>query len=156
VEPASQHQDPRLTAQPPSAFSGRARGSLAVVSLLTAWLCTVALLFAMTPHPEGTDSSRFSEELSGLYAEIFVWHESMYIFPGEWVPDETWREALKKKIAVFDAEMARLPSSPCADEARAIVQRQGTFMAQTKEAMPAVERAWKDTIDSLPLTCGEF
>jgi len=27
--PASRHRDPRLTAQPPSAFSGRARGSLA-------------------------------------------------------------------------------------------------------------------------------
>ena len=154
--PASRHRGPRLTAQPPSAFSGRARGSLAVLSLLTAWVLTVALIVGATPHPEGTDSSRFSTELSSLYAEIFFWHESMYIFPGEWKPDLGWRKDIGKKIDSFMHEMDRLPKSPCADEARAIVQGQGLFIAETPKSMPAVEYAWKNTMEKLPLECGEF
>lgn len=156
MEPASQHQDPRLTAQPPSAFSGRARGSLAVLSLVSVWVLTLSLVIGSTPHPEGTDSSRFSDELSALYQEIFSWHESMYIFPGVWEPDLDWKDAITAKVEAFHKEMARLPESACADKARAIVQRQGAFVAYTKESMPAVERAWKETLDALPLTCGEF
>lgn len=129
---------------------------LIAASVLIAWTLSVVLILSMTRHPDGTDSSRFSNQLRDLYAEIFNWHESMYILPGEWTPDLDWQEDITAKANAFIAEMARLPKSPCADAARAIVEKQGLFVAYTKESMPAVERAWKETLDSLPLTCGEF
>ncbi len=51
MEPASRHRDPRLTAQPPTAFSGRARGSLAgdrfLLGYLVGGICIgVAILLA--------------------------------------------------------------------------------------------------------------
>lgn len=157
MEPASQHQDPRLTAQPPTAFSGRARGSLAVLPLVSVWVLAVSLMLGFTSHPEGTDSSRFSAELTSLREEIFFWHESMYIFgAGAWVPDIAWREDIEQQVADFMTEMNRLPDSPCANKARTIIAEQGLFMAVTLAAMPAVEYAWKNTIDKLPLDCGEF
>jgi hypothetical protein len=135
---------------------GACRFKMQAASIILAWLLGLVLVVSTIKHPEGTDSSRFSDELRALYGEIFVWHESMYIFPGEWTPDPVWQEDITKKADAFLAEMARLPKSACADAARAIVEKQGAFVAYTEESMPAVEKAWKKTLDALPLTCGEF
>jgi hypothetical protein len=128
----------------------------AALVLLAAYLIGLSLIFHRTPAA-GTDSERFSKRLLALHDEIFFWHESMYILGEEtWVPDLAWKETLDRNIASFLAEMAWLPESDCANQATAIVQAQGLFIAATQESMPAIERAWKETADKLPLTCGEF
>jgi hypothetical protein len=128
----------------------------AALVILAAYLLGLSLVLARTPAA-GTDSERFSTRLKSLGDQIFFWHESMYILGEEtWVPDLDWKEDLDKKIASFMDEMRWLPESDCANQAKAIVQAQGLFIAATQESMPAVERAWKETADKLPLTCGEF
>lgn len=126
------------------------------LAILGVYLIGLSLALSHPPAA-GTDSERFSDRLVKLHDEIFFWHESMYILGEEtWEPDLAWLESLQRDVDAFHAEMAWLPESECANQARSIVQAQGLFIARTKESMPAVERAWHETIQKLPLTCGEF
>lgn len=122
--------------------------------LVLVWVGVVVLILRTVPAP-GTDSSRFSDELSALRQEIFYWHESMYISPS-WVPDWNWYVDVNRQIDAFQKELDRLPDSDCARQARAIVSFSGPWLAYSPADMPKIEAEWKAVVDQLPLLCGEF
>lgn len=131
--------------------------SIKLAAFLGLWLGVTAAILINTPA-KGTDSSRFSSQLTELYSEVFYWHESMYIMgPAiEWKPDWHWYMDLQGKIEKFQTELDRAPDSPCANKARAIVISDWPWLATNPADIAGVERRWKETLDKLPLTCGEF
>jgi hypothetical protein len=96
--------------------------------------------------------------MTDLREEIFFWHESMWIGGANisWVTDHNWRNALDKEIQWIKTETARVPKSPCGLQARAIVESQKLWIADSIDGVAKVEAAWDATIKKLPLTCGEF
>lgn len=123
--------------------------------LIFVWVGVVVLILRTVPAP-GTDASRFQNSLTALREEIFYWHESMYIFPGKWTPDWDWYVDINRQIDKFQQELNRLPDSPCAREARAILSFSGPWLAYAEADMPKIEAEWKAVIDKLPLSCEEF
>ncbi len=131
--------------------------ALKIATIIGLWIGVVAAILINTPA-KGTDSSRFSDQLVALHEDVFFWHESMYI--GEagtnWEPDWHWYMDLQGEIEKFQAELSRAPESPCANAARAIVISDWPWLATSPADIAGVERRWKETMEKLPLTCGEF
>jgi hypothetical protein len=121
------------------------------------WVSAVSVVLVSTPAP-GTDASRFEQRLRFLHDDVFYWHESMYIMGPDipWEPDWHWYMKISHDIEEFQAELNRLPNSPCAAEARAAVIQEGPWVSATIGDMPGVERRWKDVMEHLPLSCDEF
>jgi hypothetical protein len=131
--------------------------ALKIAAFLGLWFGVTAAILINTPA-KGTDSSRFSDQLVALHEEVFYWHESMYIggAGAEWKPDWDWYMDLQGKIERFQAELDRAPNSSCANEARAIVILHWPWLATSPADIAGVELRWKESIDKLPLLCGEF
>jgi hypothetical protein len=125
--------------------------------LLLSYAFTLVVIFQGSVAP-GTDSSRFTDRLTALRAEVFFWHESMWIGEASvnWEPDLVWRKALDQKIQWVKDEASRVPKSPCGQQARDIVESHTLWIADTIDGVAAVESAWDVTISKLPLACGEF
>lgn len=125
--------------------------------ILLVYILGLVMVFQNLRAP-GTDSSRFTTKMTDLRNEIFFWHESMWIGEASvaWVTDYNWRNTLEKKIQWIKQETDRVPKSPCGLQARAIVDSQTLWIADTIDGVAEVEAAWDATMAKLPLTCGEF
>lgn len=124
---------------------------------LLVYILGLVMIFQNLGSP-GTDSSRFTARMTHLRNEVFFWHESMWIGEASvaWVTDYDWRNALGKEIQWIKQEAARVPESPCGLQARAIVESQTLWIADTMDGVAEVEAAWDATMAKLPLACGEF
>jgi hypothetical protein len=113
---------------------------------LLVYILGLVMIFHNLKSP-GTDSSRFTDRMTHLRAQIFFWHESMWIGEASvaWVTDYNWRNALGKEIQWIKQEADRVPESPCGLQARAIVESQTLWIADTMDGVAEVEAAWDAT-----------